>query len=73
MSVSRLTIVRHGTAMPPPAEGETVISTEELKRWLRTGRVLRRLFGWQEVRRWTQRLDRVREHGLYVTEKPAGK
>ena len=29
--------------------------------------------GWQEVRRWTQRLDRAREHGLYVTEKPAGK
>ena len=28
--------------------------------------------GWQEVRRWMQRLDRVREHGLYVTEKPAG-
>ncbi|KAF0177592.1 MAG: hypothetical protein FD161_2396 [Limisphaerales bacterium] len=29
--------------------------------------------GWQEVRRWMQRLDRVRDHGLYVTEKPAGK
>ena len=27
--------------------------------------------GWQEVRRWMERLDRVREHGLYVTEKPA--
>lgn len=29
--------------------------------------------GWQEVRRWMHRLDRVRDHGLYVTEKPAGK
>jgi len=29
--------------------------------------------GWAEVRRWMQRLDRVRDHGLYVTEKPAGK
>ena len=29
--------------------------------------------GWQEVSRWMQRLDRVREHGLYVTEKPLGK
>ncbi len=29
--------------------------------------------GWQEVRRWMQRLDHVRDHGLYVTEKPAGK
>ena len=28
--------------------------------------------GWQEVRRWMQRLDRVREYGLYVIEKPAG-
>ena len=28
--------------------------------------------GWEEVRRWMKRLDRVREHGLYVTEKPVG-
>jgi hypothetical protein len=28
--------------------------------------------GWEEVRRWMKRLDRVREHGLYVSEKPAG-
>lgn len=27
--------------------------------------------GWAEVRRWMHRLDRVRDHGLYVTEKPA--
>ncbi len=26
--------------------------------------------GWQEVRRWMERLDRAREHGLYVAEKP---
>jgi hypothetical protein len=26
--------------------------------------------GWQEVKRWMQRLDRVRERGFYVTEKP---
>jgi hypothetical protein len=24
--------------------------------------------GWNEVRRWMERLDRVRDHGLYVTE-----
>ncbi len=29
--------------------------------------------GWREVRRWLERLDRVREHGLYVAEKPPGK
>ena len=27
--------------------------------------------GWQEVCRWMKRLDRVHDHGLYVTEKPA--
>lgn len=26
--------------------------------------------GWKEVARWMKRLDRVREHGLYVSEKP---
>ncbi len=25
--------------------------------------------GWDEVNRWLARLDRVRDHGLYVTEK----
>ncbi len=25
--------------------------------------------GWEEVSRWLARLDRVRDHGLYVTEK----
>lgn len=27
--------------------------------------------GWQEVSRWMDRLDRVAEHGLFVTAKPA--
>jgi hypothetical protein len=26
--------------------------------------------GWQEVGRWMKRLDRVRDHGLYVSETP---
>jgi hypothetical protein len=26
--------------------------------------------GWEEVRRWMEGLDRVRDQGLYVTEKP---
>lgn len=26
--------------------------------------------GWQEVRRWMHRLDRVRDHAFYRTEKP---
>jgi hypothetical protein len=29
--------------------------------------------GWREVERWMRRLDRAREVGLYVTEKPAGR
>lgn len=57
MSVSRLTIVRRGAAALPPVEGETVISTDELKRWIRTGRVLGGLFGWQETRLLTDRVD----------------
>lgn len=28
--------------------------------------------GWEEVRRWMDRLDRAREHGFYVTERPDG-
>ena len=28
--------------------------------------------GWQEVRRWMDRLDRVRDHGLYAARKPDG-
>lgn len=28
--------------------------------------------GWQEVRRWMARLDRVREQGFYTTDKPGG-
>jgi hypothetical protein len=27
--------------------------------------------GWQEVKRWMERLDRVREFGHYASEKPA--
>ncbi len=27
--------------------------------------------GWEEVGRWMHRLDRVREHDLYVEERPA--
>lgn len=27
--------------------------------------------GWEEVGRWMQRLDRVRDHGLYLFERPA--
>lgn len=27
--------------------------------------------GWREVERWMRRLDRAREFGLYVTEKPS--
>jgi hypothetical protein len=29
--------------------------------------------GWSEVKRWMQRLDRLRELGLYATEKPPDK
>lgn len=57
MSNSRLTIVRHGAASPAPADGETVITTDELKDWIRSGRVLARLGRYGEVRLLTDRVD----------------
>ena len=52
-----LTIVRNGAAAPAPSAGETVISTDELKTWIRTGRLLTSLFGWSQVRLFTDRVD----------------
>lgn len=57
MSSSRLTIVRHGAASPTPADGETVITTDELKGWIRSGRVLARAGRYDEVRLLTDRVD----------------
>ena len=57
MSRSRLTIVRHGAALPAPAAGETVITTDELKHWIRSGRVLARAGRYGEVRLLTDRVD----------------
>ena len=52
-----LTIVRDGASPPVPADGETVISTGELKRWIRSGRVVTGLFGWRAARVFTDRVD----------------
>lgn len=57
MSYSRLTIVRHGAAPPVPVAGETVITTDELKGWIRSGRVLARAGRYREVRLLTDRVD----------------
>lgn len=57
MSSSRLTIVRHGASAPPPVDGETVITTDELKGWIRSGRVLARAGRYGEVRLLTDRVD----------------
>jgi len=54
---SRLTIVRHGAASPAPADGETIITTGELKDWIRSGRVLARAGRYGEVRLLTDRVD----------------
>ena len=57
MSNPRLTIVRHGAASPAPADGETIITTDELKHWIRSGRVLARAGHYREVRLLTDRVD----------------
>lgn len=59
MSSSLLTIVRHGAAPPAPSEGETVITTDELKSWIRSGRLFTRVRRYGEVRLWTDRVDAV--------------
>ena len=57
VSSSRLTIVRHGAAPPEAADGETVITTDELKQWIRSGRVISRAGRYREVRLMTDRVD----------------
>jgi glycosyltransferase involved in cell wall biosynthesis len=57
VSTTRLTIVRHGAASPVPADGETIITTDELKNWIRSGRVLARAGRYGEVRLFTDRVD----------------
>lgn len=57
MSSARLTIVRHGAVSAAPADGETIITTDELKRWIRSGRVLARAGRYAEVRLLTDRVD----------------
>lgn len=57
MSSSRLTIVRHGAAPPEAAADETVITTDELKQWIRSGRVVARAGRYREVRLLTDRVD----------------
>jgi glycosyltransferase involved in cell wall biosynthesis len=81
---SRLTVVRHGTTPPIAAPGETVITTDDLKRWLRSGRLLQKLFRWSEARLYTDRLDalgrplpagialRLLSHGGCYAEDAAG-
>ena len=53
----RLTVVRHGMQLPSAASDEHVITTEELKSWLRSGRIAAQLFRYDEARLLTERLD----------------
>ena len=53
----RLTIVRHGAPQPAAAPGETVITTDELKQWIRSGALLARVGSFAEVRLSTDRVD----------------
>jgi glycosyltransferase involved in cell wall biosynthesis len=53
----RLTVVRHGQTPPAAAPDEQVITTEDLKAWVRSGRIATQLFRWREARLLTDRLD----------------
>lgn len=53
----RLTIVRQGAASPAADPDETIISTDELKHWIRSGALLARIGSFREVRLRTDRVD----------------
>ena len=53
---SRLTVVRAGMPVPRPVEGEVVLTADDFRGELRTGLVLRRLFGASEARLLVRRL-----------------
>jgi glycosyltransferase involved in cell wall biosynthesis len=55
--IKRLTIVRHGAAQPAAEPGETIITTEQLKQWIRSGALLARVGSFGEVRLQTDRVD----------------
>jgi glycosyltransferase involved in cell wall biosynthesis len=57
VSSSRLSIVRHGAAAPAAAPGETVITTDELKAWIRSGRLVSGFRAYDEVRLLSDRVD----------------
>jgi glycosyltransferase involved in cell wall biosynthesis len=57
VSHSRLTVVRHGLHVPAAGPGETVMSTDALRGWIRSGRMLGRIGGWHEARLLTDRVE----------------
>lgn len=57
MNKSTLTIVRHGAPAPVPGPGDTVITTDDLKTWIRSGRLLSHFRGYDEVRLLSDRVD----------------
>jgi glycosyltransferase involved in cell wall biosynthesis len=53
----RLTVVRPGLPLPPPAFGETVVAFDEFARWIRTGGVIARPMVFAEARMRVHRLE----------------
>src|SRR4051812_29594306 len=52
----QLTVVRGGLSLPPAAAGEVVVSDNEVRRWLRDGRLLRHVGRYDVCRLVTERL-----------------
>ena len=56
MTTTQLTVVRSGLPMPAPAVGELVVTDDEVRRWVRDGRLLTRIGRYRVSRLVTERL-----------------
>ena len=56
LNTTNLTVVRSGLPLPEPAAGEVVVSDDEVRRWVRQGRLLTRLGRYGVSRLLTERL-----------------
>jgi glycosyltransferase involved in cell wall biosynthesis len=56
LNTTQLTVVRSGLPLPAPAAGELVVSDDEVRRWVRDGRLFARIGRYRVSRLVTERL-----------------